>query len=62
MMLPVHFGLGNAERADAIEIRWPSGQVQLLDGEKLALMLKGKRQLRIEEGSDLLTRHVAETR
>lgn len=62
MMLPVHFGLGNAERADAIEIRWPSGQVQLLEGEKLALMLKGNRQLRIEEGSDLLTRHVAETR
>jgi hypothetical protein len=27
-----HFGLGKLERADALEIRWPSGQVQRLEG------------------------------
>ena len=27
---PVHFGLGKAERASLIEIRWPSGRVQEL--------------------------------
>jgi hypothetical protein len=26
----VHFGLGQSERADEIEIRWPSGNVQTL--------------------------------
>jgi hypothetical protein len=28
----VHFGLGNAEVADRVTIRWPSGQVQVLEG------------------------------
>jgi hypothetical protein len=27
---PVHFGLGGAEQADSVEIRWPSGTVQVL--------------------------------
>ncbi|MEK6279449.1 MAG: CRTAC1 family protein [Acidobacteriota bacterium] len=61
MMLPVHFGLGKAEQVDTIEIRWPSGRVQLIDGQKLAPMVKGSRQLRLEEGSDLLTRLMVET-
>jgi len=25
-----HFGLGEAERADRVEIRWPDGRVQVL--------------------------------
>jgi len=29
--LRVHFGLGSRERADRIEIRWPSGLVQVLE-------------------------------
>jgi len=27
---PVHFGLGSSKRADELEIRWPSGVVQVL--------------------------------
>ncbi len=32
--LRVHFGLGKAEKVDAIEIRWPSGQVDTLKDVK----------------------------
>ncbi|MCE2405067.1 MAG: CRTAC1 family protein [Dehalococcoidia bacterium] len=31
-MLPVHFGLGKADMVDTIEVRWPSGTVQTLEG------------------------------
>ncbi len=27
---PVHFGLGQAQKVDEIEIRWPSGTVQVI--------------------------------
>jgi hypothetical protein len=27
---PIHFGLGEAKIADEIEIKWPSGSVQML--------------------------------
>ena len=52
MMLPLHFGLGKAEQVNRIEIRWPSGRVQHLDGEKVAALMKGSSQIRIEEGSE----------
>jgi len=52
MMLPLHFGLGKADHVDAVEIRWPSGLVQHLEGPELAAMMQGNHQLRIEEGSD----------
>ena len=29
-MLPAHFGLGQAEKVDTLQIRWPSGIVQIL--------------------------------
>ncbi|HMK20869.1 MAG TPA: CRTAC1 family protein [Terriglobales bacterium] len=32
--LRVHFGLGNAEKVDVLEIRWPSGQVDTLKDVK----------------------------
>ena len=50
MMLPVHFGLGNATRVDSIEICWPTGEIERFEGEQLAAMLKGSRRIRIEEG------------
>ena len=30
-VVPVHFGLGDAEIVDAVEIRWPSGKTQRLE-------------------------------
>jgi hypothetical protein len=33
--LRVHFGLGKAEKVDLLEIRWPSGQVDTLNGVKV---------------------------
>jgi hypothetical protein len=50
-MFPVHFGLGNATSIDGVEIRWPSGEVQQLDGAQLTAMLKDKRQIQITEGN-----------
>lgn len=37
---PVHFGLGKAAKADEVEIRWPSGAVQLLKDVKADQTLK----------------------
>ncbi len=34
---PVHFGLGNATRIDEIEIAWPSGTVDLIDGAEVRI-------------------------
>jgi hypothetical protein len=51
MMLPLHFGLGKAESVDGVEIRWPSGEVQRIEGEQLTAMMKEKRQIRITEPS-----------
>ena len=39
----VHFGLGNSQAADTIEIRWPSGIVQTLTN------VKGDRQIQVDE-------------
>ena len=36
----LHFGLGDATSIDAVEIRWPSGTVQKLDGVKLDALTK----------------------
>jgi enediyne biosynthesis protein E4 len=52
MMLPLHFGLGKAEQVNRIEIRWPSGNVQHLDGEEITALLKGSHQIRLEEGNE----------
>jgi enediyne biosynthesis protein E4 len=40
--LRVHFGLGKAEKVDVLEIRWPSGQVDILKdvGVNLSLTVK----------------------
>ena len=39
----MHFGLGDSQVADTIEIRWPSGIVQTLTN------VKGDRQIQVDE-------------
>jgi hypothetical protein len=51
-MLPVHFGLGAAESVESIEVCWPSGQVQRIEGEPLRALAGANRLVRIEEGRD----------
>ncbi len=43
----LHFGLGAAEKADAIEVRWPSGQVDVLRD------VAGRRVVTIQEGGSM---------
>lgn len=49
--LRAHFGLGAAPRADRIEVRWPSGQVDVLED------VEGRRVVRMSEAS--VTRRTA---
>jgi hypothetical protein len=44
----LHFGLGKATKADAIEIRWPSGLVQRLEN------VAGNRVVRIRESIGIM--------
>ena len=48
--LPITFGLGRAQGVQAIEIAWPSGRVDRLDGEKAGQFLM------VEEGRGIVTR------
>jgi hypothetical protein len=43
--LRLHFGLGRSGKADAIEVRWPSGEVDVVRN------VAGRRVVTIEEGS-----------
>jgi hypothetical protein len=43
--LRLHFGLGSATRADAIEVRWPSGRVETVQN------VQADRVVRIKEGA-----------
>jgi hypothetical protein len=47
-LLPLHFGLGNADKIEAVEIRWLNGTTQKFEGEQVKDWV-GK-QIRIEEG------------
>jgi enediyne biosynthesis protein E4 len=50
--LRVHFGLGKADKVDTLEIRWPSGQVDMLKD------IKANQQIYVKEGEGI-TRTVA---
>ena len=43
--LRAHFGLGGATKADRVEVRWPSGTVDVLKN------VEGRRLVRVKEGS-----------
>ena len=58
-MLPVHFGLGTAERIDALEIHWPSGRVDRLEGDDLTAIGGVNRRVRIEEQNESAAEPVA---
>lgn len=46
--LRVHFGLGKAERVESVEVRWPSGQVDVVRN------IPANRLIYIKEGSGIL--------
>jgi enediyne biosynthesis protein E4 len=46
--LRIHFGLGDAKKVDLLEIRWPSGVVDTLEGSRC------ESALRVEEGGKIL--------
>jgi len=48
--LRVHFGLGNARKADRLEIRWPSGTVDAIEG------IEANQILTVREGSGVTAR------
>ena len=48
--LRVHFGLGNAPKADRLEIRWPSGAVDTIEG------IEANQILTVREGSGVTAR------
>ena len=48
--LRLHFGLGDATRADTIEVRWPSGNVETLRD------VAGRRVVTIREGAGIVER------
>jgi len=49
-MLPVHFGLGAAEGVEGLEVCWPSGRVERIEGAALRDAGGANRLVRIEEG------------
>jgi hypothetical protein len=49
-MLPVHFGIGAADAVEAVEVCWPSGLVQRVEGKDLSAAAGAGRLVRIEEG------------
>jgi hypothetical protein len=51
-MRPLHFGLGGADHVDAVEITWPSGRVQRIEGEELKAAVGVNRLVTIEEGRE----------
>ncbi len=48
VMLPVHFGLGGANRIESAEIKWPSGRVEKFDSAQTRDWVNS--QIQIEEG------------
>ena len=44
-LLPLYFGLGDAPRADRVEVLWPSGRTSIVEGEALS-----SRRVQVREG------------
>lgn len=57
-MRPIHFGLGSANRIDAVEIKWPSGLVERFDGSQTGGWLNS--EVQIQEGVPQATRVIPE--
>jgi hypothetical protein len=51
-MMIAHFGIGEAEQIDGLEVRWPNGQSQTFEASALAGMIN--QIITIEEGRDTL--------
>jgi enediyne biosynthesis protein E4 len=57
-MRPIHFGLGNATKIEAVEIRWPSGLVQKYDSTQMDGWINS--QVHITEGAQQASEVVAD--
>jgi len=57
-MRPIHFGLGNATKIEAVEIRWPSGLVQKYDSTQMDGWINS--QVHIMEGAQQASEVVAD--
>ena len=54
--LTVHVGLGAAERVDAVEVRWPSGRVETIEGRDGASAVPLDRITELVEGRGIVAR------
>ena len=50
----LHFGLGDSEQLEALEIDWPSGRRQRLEGAELAATVRINDRVRLREPGDSL--------
>jgi hypothetical protein len=47
---PLHFGIADAAELESVEVRWPSGEVETLSGERLRELVPINMRSRLGEG------------
>ena len=49
---PLHFGIADAAELESMEVRWPSGEVEVLSGEELRRLVPINVRTRLAEGEE----------